>query len=190
MERLQNGEIAEKTCVNFRTIHAMPGDRDSCIAVGMNDYIQKPICQRDLSAAIQRCLSTVQASKVTELASIAAEQAEALPTLDIQSLESISSSHSFLREIYDSFLEDAPQRISAIRSAIERDDALALGETAHALKSLSGCVGALKLVQICQTMEIADISPCVEPTRSMMQLTSEYTKVEAAVQRHRASLSV
>ena len=175
------------------TAHAMQGARDNCIAAGMNDYIQKPICKRDLSAAIQQCLSVVQASKIAASALVAAEPAEfakVLPTFDIQNLESIAGSHSFLREVCDSFLEDAPQRISAIRAAIERRDALALGETVHALKSLSGCVGALKLVQICQSMETANISRCVESTLSMMmQVNSEYTKVEAAIQRHKASLS-
>ncbi len=172
------------------TAHAMQGDREDCIAAGMDDYLSKPICKHDLSAAIQRYLSVAQVREVAEPALMVAEDAEVLPTLDIQNLENIAGNHSFLREICDAFLADAPQRISAIQSAIDREDALALGETVHALKLLSGCVGAMKLVQICQSMETVAESQCVKPAMPMMmQVTSEYAQVKAAIQRRQALLS-
>ncbi|MGB3787921.1 MAG: response regulator [Phormidesmis sp.] len=37
------------------TAHAMQGDREECLAVGMNDYIRKPIGKRDLLAVLQQC---------------------------------------------------------------------------------------------------------------------------------------
>jgi two-component system, sensor histidine kinase and response regulator len=44
------------------TAHAMVGDRDRCIAAGMNDYVSKPINADDLFAAIDRVMGAPQAS--------------------------------------------------------------------------------------------------------------------------------
>jgi CheY-like chemotaxis protein len=44
------------------TAHAMVGDRDRCIAAGMNDYVSKPINAHDLSAAIDRVMDAPQTS--------------------------------------------------------------------------------------------------------------------------------
>jgi CheY-like chemotaxis protein len=44
------------------TAHAMVGDRDRCIAAGMNDYVSKPISANDLFAAIDRAMDAPQTS--------------------------------------------------------------------------------------------------------------------------------
>jgi CheY-like chemotaxis protein len=44
------------------TAHAMVGDRDRCIAAGMNDYVSKPISVHDLFAAIDRVMDAPQTS--------------------------------------------------------------------------------------------------------------------------------
>jgi two-component system, sensor histidine kinase and response regulator len=44
------------------TAHAMVGDRDRCLAAGMDDYVSKPISARDLFAAIERVMDSEQTS--------------------------------------------------------------------------------------------------------------------------------
>src|SRR3954453_6399614 len=51
------------------------------------------------------------------------------------------------------FLEETPQRMAALRSALEQDDARALEQAAHALKGISGTVGANEMAFIAHDLE-------------------------------------
>jgi two-component system, sensor histidine kinase and response regulator len=45
------------------TAHSMPGDRDRCLAAGMDDYVAKPIRDEQLDAALSRWLPGVNAAR-------------------------------------------------------------------------------------------------------------------------------
>ena len=170
------------------TAHAMQGDRDRCLAAGMDGYIRKPIHKRDLAAALRQCPPLAQSSVDFKM-TVSPQARIDLPTLDTQILEGVSSSPSFLEEVCNTFLEDAPERLNAVRAAIEQKNMPGLKDSAHALKSLSGCVGAMNLFQICQSMEAASKCDCIEPLTSLMiQATAEYQKVQLAIQNYKTAL--
>ena len=105
-----------------------------------------------------------------------------VPTLDTQALESISSDSSFLIEVCDSFLADAPERIEAVRVAIANADSVELSNSAHALKSLSSCVGAMGLFKIAQAIETVGKNNHTQPAlRLVEQIASEYQTVQTAI---------
>ncbi|MEM8502191.1 MAG: Hpt domain-containing protein [Cyanobacteria bacterium P01_D01_bin.1] len=109
-----------------------------------------------------------------------------VPTLDTQALESISSDSSFLIEVCDSFLADAPKRIEAVRGAIAKADSVELSNSAHALKSLSSCVGAMGLFQIAQAIEMLGKNNHTEPALQLVeQIASEYQTVQTAIQAYK-----
>ncbi len=109
-----------------------------------------------------------------------------LPTLDTQSLESISSDRLFLIEVCDSFLADAPTRIDAVDAAIAADNSSALKSTAHALKSLSGCVGAMRLFEFARQMEVVGKSNRTRPAMPLIeQAKLEYEKVQAVIETYK-----
>ena len=173
------------------TAHAMQGDREKCLAAGMDGYVRKPIRKRDLAAALQQCPPSAQASEVPEdnIGVLSSEDFEDLPTLDTQILEGFDTDCSFLKEVCDTFLEDAPQRIIAIQAAIDQKNPSDLASTAHALKSLSSCVGAMHLCQICKSMEAVGKSDCIEPAATLINLaTIEYQKVQLALHTYQAAL--
>jgi HPt (histidine-containing phosphotransfer) domain-containing protein len=87
-----------------------------------------------------------------------------------------------MAEIIDSYLEDAPQRLSAIASAVEQNDAALLRSTAHSLRSLSVTIGAMPLAQLCYQLEAMGRAGTISASTLVLQLEKEYQRVEAALQ--------
>ncbi len=107
-------------------------------------------------------------------------------TLDTQALESLSSDSAFLIEVCDSFLADAPDRIAAVKAAIAQEDPAKLSSSAHALKSLSGCVGAMGLHKIAQAIEIIGRNNHTKPALQLIeQIKTEYQDVQVAIQAYK-----
>ncbi|HEX8618920.1 MAG TPA: response regulator [Thermoanaerobaculia bacterium] len=121
------------------TANALAGDRELCIAAGMDDYLSKPIVETELVRVLQRFLPAPAASQLD------ADVVAGLRELG----------DDFFREIADLYLADAPLRLAEIREAAARNDAAAAASAAHALKSSSGNVGAGTVRQACADVEAA-----------------------------------
>lgn len=57
----QEWTVAKRPRIVAMTANAMQGDREACLAAGMDDYISKPIRIEELEQALHRCLATVSA---------------------------------------------------------------------------------------------------------------------------------
>jgi CheY-like chemotaxis protein len=105
------------------TAHAMKGDRERCLASGMDGYVSKPLDARELYENINAF----------------GGDGEKTPLLDESALLSgVAGDRKLLRELVQIFLEDSPPRIAAIRAAVEKGDALELATAAHSIKSSVG----------------------------------------------------
>ncbi|NEQ53827.1 MAG: response regulator, partial [Leptolyngbya sp. SIO3F4] len=127
------------------TANAMKGDRDRCLAAGMNNYISKPIHVPDLITALKQVepLATPQ---------------ETSPALDRLMLESTLSALGGLEsEAFTSvrqlFLSEAATLVDKIVTAIKAGDSEQIELNAHALKSSSGALGGVGLQKLCQALE-------------------------------------
>ncbi|MEW6304147.1 MAG: PAS domain S-box protein [Verrucomicrobiota bacterium] len=166
------------------TANALDGDREVCLEAGMDDYITKPVQVADLAAALARGKRD-QAATSGRQAGV--DQSEA-PSLDLAVISSLRDlrepgQRDPVTELIDLYLEDAPERLQRMRSAIERNDAPALHSPAHSLKGSSSNLGAVRLASLCakldQKSKAGDLAGASELYH---QADAEFSRVRAMLE--------
>jgi two-component system, sensor histidine kinase and response regulator len=120
------------------TAHAMRGDKEKCLASGMDGYISKPIQPSEMFAEIERCL-VQQGGKVPMNKNTDAPNEQ----IDRKSLfERVEGDQELLAEMIHLFQEDAPKLLSAMRAALPGGDLAVLERSAHSLKGAASNLSA------------------------------------------------
>jgi PAS domain S-box-containing protein len=153
------------------TANAMDSDREQCFAVGMDDFLGKPIRVEALSASLMRChprrSEAVPASRkdATPAAPPSALDGEALPEVArIPGLEPAALSRlwqelgaqsgQILPELIETAMQSMPALLDDAYAALARGRADDLGRAAHTLKSNAAWFGATALELQCRDIEL------------------------------------
>jgi len=168
-ERLnENGRSGRRLPIVALTAHAVSGDRDRCLAVGMDDYLGKPFTRKELAAVLNRWLPAPLQPPAGEESSPASPSSPTLatpadavlkPSVDPGVLDRIRAlerdgATGLLARLIGLYLQGTPALVERMRQAIAADDDGALRAAAHSLKSSSANIGALKLRDLCRELEL------------------------------------
>ncbi len=106
------------------------------------------------------------------------------PAIDSATFEALqqTTGADFVRELVDTFLQEAPAMLDELRRALAAQDADKFRRAAHSLKSNSNTFGALTLGAIARELELGDVAKAIESGgRSLDALNKEYSRVAAAL---------
>jgi len=117
------------------TARAMKGDREACLAAGMDGYVAKPISAQSLFDAIDAALAPQDGGPGDSPPLLE-------PTIDRAALVArFDGDEELLRELATLFLHDCPAKLATIQEAVARKDARSLHNAAHALKGSAANFG-------------------------------------------------
>jgi CheY-like chemotaxis protein/HPt (histidine-containing phosphotransfer) domain-containing protein len=137
------------------TAHALRGEREKVLEVGMDDYMTKPLDMDTLRQKVESWLRpSARAPGATPAAPIAAAASEptveGLDILDAKTLAQLRLLQSprrprFFVDLVETYARDTARYLAAIKAAAASGSARELKENGHALKSASRTIGALRV---------------------------------------------
>jgi HPt (histidine-containing phosphotransfer) domain-containing protein len=196
--RLEEGS-GRRTPIVAMTANAMSGDRERCIAAGMDGYLTKPVRPDEIAAAISQWLPSRETEPMTDEsederagAAVAADPGHAtsdeMPSpIDrgqLQILRSVGGPDpdSFIDELVTAFIDEGGEELNRVRGAAENGDPAALLQAAHRLKGSALNLGCTAVAETADALEALGRSGIVAGSGPLVErLTVDFQRTVVAL---------
>ncbi|SMC95611.1 ATP-binding protein [Sporomusa malonica] len=122
------------------TANSLAGDREKCLAAGMDDYLAKPVSGKELRHIIERWLTL--------------ESEDGIDRVVLGQLKELADSgQADISLFIDAFLEELPLLMAKLKQAVLQEDTRQVSDAAHGLKSMSATIGAKRLAELFSHLE-------------------------------------
>ncbi len=179
---IRNEEADGRVPIVAITADALKGTAQKCYAAGMDDYLTKPVQLKQLEQSVERWLGSAADETQTEHADgqetnsddhyVAAVDESVLPALIG------SEDHSLLNDFYLGFISSSDPTMAQLQQAGDALDYEEVARQAHKLKSSSRTVGASRMGDCCERLELcAKQGDSQQLTAELSQLRTLYDEV-------------
>ncbi|OQW33138.1 MAG: hypothetical protein A4E19_07305 [Nitrospira sp. SG-bin1] len=162
------------------TAHAMQGDRELCLATGMDDYLTKPFTRSQLEQVLARWTSRQipgwtdgavdkppapprqndhrlqESSQETETQKDQTNESAIIDQAALAAIRALQrpGQPDIVARVLNQYMETSPELVDRIRSAVSSKDGASLRAAAHCLKSSSAQLGATSVASDCRELEM------------------------------------
>jgi two-component system, sensor histidine kinase len=176
------------------TANAMEGNRERCLAAGMDDFLSKPFTQQQLKSMLARWLPADQ--KPDDRAAPRPESQDSTretgrpPLIDAGVLRDITAlgRPALLGSLIDLYLQHTPSLIASMESAARDVQSTALAEALHTLKSSTANLGGTRLAMLLKECEgLVSQGDAAAAVGRVQRIRSEYREFCDALVRERSA---
>jgi len=156
-----SGVLNRQVYIIAMTAHAMTGDRERCLAAGMDDYISKPVRPGELFAAIEKGIRRRDRDLTGEKDGDPESLKEASPGTDDFDpnvlMERLEGDREMIGMVLEIFVKESTGIMNDLETAVKSENMEDVRKWAHSLKGSSGNIGAAALQEAAALLEKAGL---------------------------------